>query len=191
MDDEYLDYQWIHNLFSEVGKGNQDVTLIANEFKGLVKKEPELIHAAVLLFDSASDNPSIAFRSAELAKALANVSVADDKNPLQLKSFRDCFVQLAIQEMQEFKVEKPFSAKQEGIVNFLVLLYKFKMLSDVFVDYWLKTLESAKTKAAKFFIDFIQKIRSGKTEQAEMINKFTSQPKSSGYKTTMSQPPPL
>lgn len=176
MDRDSIDYRHVDTLFCAVEDQNQDVTIIANGIKAFTFKEDELMHGACVLYSKACTSFSIAPKCAELAKALADVTAVSNENPLQFKSFRDCIVQLAILEIRGIREsEKKFSSKQAGFVNFLVLLYKANMLSVVFVDYWLKSLELVKnSEAAKAFIKTIRNVKD-KIENPQVIHRDLSQ----------------
>lgn len=175
METESFNSHRIQQILTEVIEENQD-RAFGNEIKSLFSNENELMEGARFLFRKASLDLDDSLRCAKLAEALADVTITNDKNRLQTKNFRDCIVELSIDVINDFKInDEPFTKQQAGLIKFIVLLHQEQMLSDVFIEYWSKSLQSAENRrAANFFIESIRKIRNDKAPEIDLLNHKAS-----------------
>lgn len=150
----------LQGLFSNICDKNQNVTTIATRIKSFITQESQLMYGARFLFDKAETDPSLGAKCAELAKAIANVAVDVKGNSLQPITFRDCIVQLALDEMKDPIRE----SKKLSTAYFIIHLHKAGMLSTEFINYRIAYFNSfQQIRAVKFFIDKITSESAAKT----------------------------
>lgn len=124
----------LQGLFSNVCDDNQVVPLIAARLKSALTRESQLKYGAKFIFDKAVSETRLRTKCVELAKALANVTVQIKGNPPQPKTFRDCIVQLAMDEMN-IAITNTEEVNRIPKLNLLMQLHKTGLLSTELINY--------------------------------------------------------
>lgn len=167
MQSDYAANSRVHLLFSavEFEIKYQDVSTVAIRIQNVITQEHQLMYGARFLFDKAVSNPSVGPKCAELAKAIANVAVMENGNPYQLKTFRDCIIQLAMDEMKISNVE----SKRLQMAHFIMHLHKAEMLSTEFINYRIAYFNSFKgIVGLKSFMEELEKKKLKKVDGAPL-----------------------
>lgn len=150
----------LQGLFSNICDQNQNVTAIAARLKSSITQESQLMYGARFLFEKAETDFNTGLRCAELAKEIANVTVDVKGNSLHPITFRDCIIQLALDEMRDPIRE----SKKLTTAHFIIHLHKAGMLSTEFINYRIKYFNSFQhIRAVKCFIDKIASESAAKT----------------------------
>lgn len=166
MQSDYAENSRIHLLFSavEFEIKCQDVSTIAIRIQNVITQEHQLMYGAQFLFDKAVSNPCVGSKCAELAKAIANVAVIVNRNLYQIKTFRDCIVQLAMDEMKNTNVE----SERLPMAHFIMHLHRAGMLSTEFINYRIAYFNSFKSIVGLSFVEELEKKKLIKIDEAKL-----------------------